>query len=121
MSRRASSRVLYFLRRMRSRLSRLKKLSATALSQQFPRRLMLGTRLCCSRTSCHSASELRTLVRMNMDLGLWFAPPDGHEQGLQRQVCIGATLHRPTDHAPRKQINHDRQIQEPLVGADVGY
>jgi len=37
----ASSRVLYFLQRMRSRLSRLKKLYTTALSQQLPR-LMLG-------------------------------------------------------------------------------
>jgi hypothetical protein len=35
-------------------LGRLKKLSATALSQQFPRRLMLGTRLCCSRNTCHA-------------------------------------------------------------------
>ena len=30
------------------------------------------------------AGELGTLVRMHVDLGLWFAPPDRHEQGLQR-------------------------------------
>ena len=57
---------------------------------------------------------------MHMDLGLWFAAPNGHQQGLQREICIGAALHRPTDHPPRKQVDHDRQIQEPLVGADVG-
>ncbi len=40
MSRLASSLVLYVRRLMRSRFNRLKKLSATALSWQFSRRLM---------------------------------------------------------------------------------
>jgi glutamine synthetase len=52
------------------------------------------------------AGELGTLVRcpaavclqtarggMHVDLGLWFAPPDSHEQGLQRQIGVGAALH----------------------------
>ena len=39
------------------------------------------------------AGELRTLIRMHVDLYLWFAPPDSHQQGLQRQVGIGAALH----------------------------
>jgi len=46
-SERASSRVGYILRLIRSFFSPLKKLSATALSWQFPRRLMLGTMPCC--------------------------------------------------------------------------
>jgi hypothetical protein len=41
----ARSRVLYILFLMRSFFSELKNDSATALSQQLPRRLMLGTRL----------------------------------------------------------------------------
>jgi len=39
---------------MRSRFNRLKKLSATALSWQFPRRLMLCSRLWCFRNDAHS-------------------------------------------------------------------
>ena len=39
------------------------------------------------------AGELGPLVGMHVDLGLWFARPDGHEQGLQRQVSVGAALH----------------------------
>ena len=54
------------------------------------------------------------------------------EQGLQWQIGISAALHRPAarqrfackpgegaDDPPRKQIDHDRQIQEPLMRADV--
>src|SRR6056297_722989 len=39
---------------MRSRFSSWKKLSATALSWQLPRRLMLGSRSCWRRNVCHS-------------------------------------------------------------------
>jgi hypothetical protein len=68
-----------------------------------------------------------------VDLGLWFAPPDSHEQGLQRQIGVGATLHGPPNNAPGKQIDHRAmgtplvratmargQIQEPFVRADIG-
>ncbi len=55
-----------------------------------------------------------------MDLGLWFAPPDRHQKGLQRQIGIGAALYRPADDPPGKQIDHDGQIQKILMRADVG-
>ena len=57
---------------------------------------------------------------MYLNLGRWFAPPDGHEQGLQRQGCIGAALHRPTNDPPRKQVDHDSKIQKSFVGANLG-
>jgi hypothetical protein len=47
-------------------------------------------------------------------------PPHGHEQSLQRQVGVAAALHRPPNDASGKQIDHDSQIQAPLMGADVG-
>jgi hypothetical protein len=56
------------------------------------------------------AGELGTLIGMHIDLGFWLATPDGHQQGLQRQIDLGATLHRPTDHPPGKKINHVGQI-----------
>jgi hypothetical protein len=52
--------------------------------------------------------------------GLWLAPPDSREKGLQRQVGRHAGLGGPTDHAAREQIDHDRQIQPAFVGLDVG-
>ena len=66
------------------------------------------------------AGELRALIGMNKDLGFGLAPPDGHEQGLQRQVGVSPTLHRPTNDTSGKQIDHHREIQKPFVGADVG-
>ena len=39
------------------------------------------------------AGELGTLVRMHLNLGLWFAPPDGFAQGLRRQFSVGPALH----------------------------
>ena len=57
---------------------------------------------------------------MHLNFGLWFAAPDGHEQGLQRQIGICAALHGPPNNAPGKQIDHDGKIQEAFVGADVG-
>ena len=111
-------------------MSRLKNLSATAFCVAGADQLELPA----VPTAAHAgdqivllekllpliASELGALVGMHMDLGLWFAVPDGHEQGLQRQVRIGPALHRPTDHPPGKQIDDDGQIQKPFVGADVG-
>ena len=37
--------------------------------------------------------ELGTLIGVHMDFGFGFAPPDSHQQGLQRQIGVGAPLH----------------------------
>ena len=55
-----------------------------------------------------------------MDFGLWFAPPNGHEQSLQWQVGVGAALNGPTNNPPRKQIGDNSQTEKPCVGADAG-
>ena len=34
-------------------------------------------------TSALAGEVMRTLVGIHLDLGLWFAAPDGHQQGLQ--------------------------------------
>lgn len=57
---------------------------------------------------------------MHLNFGLWFAPPDSHQQGLQRQIGICAALHGPPNNAPGKQIDDNCEIKEALVGADVG-
>jgi hypothetical protein len=57
---------------------------------------------------------------MHLNFGLWFAPPDSHQQGLQGQIGICAALHGPPNNAPGKQIDDNCEIQEALVGADVG-
>ena len=67
-----------------------------------------------------AAGELAALVRMDHHPGLGFAPPDGREQGLQRQVGRHARLGGPTDPAAREQIDGDRQLQPPVIGLDAG-
>ena len=57
---------------------------------------------------------------MDQDLVRWLAPPNSHEQRLQHEVCWLSALHRPSDNAPRKQIDYDRQIREPFVRFDIG-
>jgi hypothetical protein len=101
-SRRASSRVLYFVRLVRARLDRWKRLSTTALFQQFPRRLILGTRLLTKKLLPPIADELGTLVGMQMHFGFGFAPPNGHDQDPSRgqyhpaaQGGIAAIIARP--------------------------
>ena len=49
-----------------------------------------------------------------------FAPPDGHQQGLQNKVRVLATVCCPTDHTAGIQVNHNRQIQESFPGLDIG-
>ena len=88
---------------MRSRLSRLKKLSATALSWQLPRRLMLVFKIVLPQEcSPVHAGELRALVRVDQHLALRLPAPDGHEQGLQDHIGGLAALHRPADNTPRE-------------------
>jgi hypothetical protein len=57
---------------------------------------------------------------MHHDLSVGLSPPHGHQQGLQGEVGGHARLRRPADHAARKQVDDDTQIQPALVGLDVG-
>ena len=57
---------------------------------------------------------------MHLDFGLRFTAPDGHQQGLQRQIGICAALHGPPNNTPRKEIDDDCEIKEAFVGPDVG-
>ena len=57
---------------------------------------------------------------MNYDSLSWPSAPDGHMQGIQRQLGIDAAPSCPTNHLAREQVNHRCQIQPSLVGADVG-
>jgi hypothetical protein len=63
------------------------------------------------------AGKLGALIGVHMDFDFGFAPPDSHQQGLQRQIGIGPALHRPAarqrfackpqegaNDAPRKQV-----------------
>jgi hypothetical protein len=66
------------------------------------------------------APVLIALIRMHHHLARRFASPDGHEQRVDRQLPGHAFPHRPAHHLAREQIEHDGQIQPPLVGADLG-
>lgn len=79
MSRAASSRVLYVRRLTLSGFSSWNTLSATALSWQLPRRLMLGSRLCWRRKICQSR-----LVNCEP----WSECPVARLPGLRRQTAI---------------------------------
>ena len=49
-----------------------------------------------------------------------FLPVSGHVQSRQNQAAFQCLAHRPTDNAPREQIENDRQIQPSLAGPDIG-
>ncbi len=70
---------------MRSFFSELKNDSATALSQQLPRRLMLGTRLLARQKG--DAANL--LVAMEHDIPGLATRLIGHPQGTAYQCGIG--------------------------------
>ena len=57
---------------------------------------------------------------MDQHLVLRLAPPEGHEQGLQDDICRLSALHRPADHAPGIQVDDHRKVSEPLLRPDVG-
>lgn len=69
---------------MRSRLSNWKKLSATALSRQFPRRLILGCKLWKARNAAHS------------QLANWLPCSE-----WTITLCLGLRRHAAASHASR--------------------
>ena len=54
--------------------------------------------------------ELGPLIGMHCDRSRRFAPPDGHQQGPEREVCCHARLGGPSDHTAREQVNDDTQV-----------
>ena len=66
------------------------------------------------------AGELAALIGVDQHLCLGFASPDRHEQGLQDDVRGLAALHRPSDDAPRIEVDDHREIRKALLRSDVG-
>lgn len=57
---------------------------------------------------------------MHQHTPLRLPPPDGRQQRLKDDIRGLPCLHRPPDDAAGEEIEHDRQIGEAFVGADVG-
>jgi hypothetical protein len=85
---------LFFIR---SRFSNWKKLSATALSWQLPRRLMLPSRPCDFRNDCHSwlCTDCPDPSEPAPVFGI--TPPYSHQQCVQDNVLCHPGLHGPAD------------------------
>src|SRR5947209_1375797 len=49
-----------------------------------------------------------------------FPTPDRHLKSIHDQLRSQVSCHRPTDEPPGVDIQHKRQIQEALLGIDVG-
>lgn len=49
-----------------------------------------------------------------------FAPPHGHQLGLQGEVRRHARLGGPANDATGEHVDYDTQVQPALVGLDVG-
>ncbi len=94
----AASRFGYVRRRIRSRLSSWKNLSATALSWQLPRLLMLGSRLCWRKNVCHSVSRFSRYFK-----GL--RKPHGKFENFLKCV-LGLRLLSQLNHADRGWRTH---------------
>ncbi len=67
---------------------------------------------------------LAALIGMDQHLVLRLSPPDGHQQGLQDDICRLTALHGPADHAPGIEIDDHREVGEALLrphGGDIGH
>lgn len=105
---------------MRSSLSRLKKLSATALSWQFPRRLILCSRLWCLRNDAQ-------LMLVNCEL--WSEGTRTSLLSLRRRTTIsnacrtkpaGRAVDNSSNNARGQNIYDKGDIDKPLPCHDVG-
>src|SRR5688572_12668814 len=101
MARCAASRVRQSASCISSHSSVAKKLSATALSQQLPLRLML------------------TSIGMMEKPLIWPAMPKRHSQRTQAQRPIKRALQRPTHHHAARQVENDREIKPALSRRDI--
>lgn len=57
---------------------------------------------------------------MRQHVPLRFASPDGGQQRLKHDVGRLPGLYGPADDAAGEEVDHDRQIGEAFVGADIG-
>ena len=84
---------LVFMRLIRSCLIKLKSFPLAHYSSSFRGGFHLGPRCVVLGSPATHAGELGTLVRMHLNFRVWIAPPDGHEQSVQRHAGIGAASH----------------------------
>ena len=59
-------------------------------------------------------------VRVKDETSGGFTSPDRHDQRIHDQVPGDAVVHRPSHDTTGVEINHNRQVQPPLAGPDVG-
>ena len=111
-SARAMSRVLYPLPDAFF-FSELKNDSATALSQQLPRRLMLGAVIGPAEALPVVTAVMTTLIAMYDDLAVRFSAPDRHHQRVERQFAREWVSSTSRPHYGQEIDNH-RQIQPAL-------
>src|SRR5215204_4303736 len=91
-------------------LSVLKKLSATALSQQSPRRLISGG--VHGRPTALDTRDWRTACRDRNDArgAAWSAMDQRHPQRRGCQITMQRGAERPPDDTPRKEIDDDGEV-----------
>lgn len=65
------------------------------------------------------AGILNALIRMDQHLVFRLPSPEGHHQGIDYQVGLGATLHTPANNLSRKQVHNNSEIQPAFVSADI--
>jgi len=67
-----------------------------------------------------STGILNPPVRMMHEPGIRLPSRQGHPESLAGQLPIDPAVHCPTDYIPRKQIQHDSQVQPTLPRPDIG-
>src|SRR6185437_149437 len=110
---RASSRVAHVTLGSSSRLSVAKKLSDTALSQQSPTRLMLQVIPWVVRRVLAAAIGVMQHARAGLASG------EGHRECVARERAVERVAHGPPNHAARREIEHDRQVEPAFARREI--
>ncbi len=64
--------------------------------------------------------KLTALVGMHQHRIFGLPAPQRHQQSIEHQISVDAAAHGPANDLAREQVKHHRQVQPPLMGADVG-
>jgi hypothetical protein len=96
-----------------------KKDSATELSQQFARLLMLGSRLLALQKRRHASLPCCSLIRMNQSLA-GSSRTNNLKYRFHDQLSMNRRLEGPTHDLARGQIHDDGQVTPALASTDVG-